>query len=268
MPPDPKPTLADSHCHIDMDAFDADRGEAVARAREAGVEKIVVVGCATGAGGHRRAVEVAEEFGLLAAAGFHPHDAKEATEPLLDEIEGWAAAGRIRAIGEIGLDFHYNHSPADTQRLVFRDQIRRARRAGVPVVVHTRAADDETASILEEEGAGETGGVIHCFSGGHSLAQRALALGFYLSFSGILTFPKADVIREVAREAPLDRILVETDSPFLAPKPFRGKRNEPAYVVEVARALAELRGVTTSEIAAATRRNLDAFLAPRVPSRV
>lgn len=268
MPPDARLAFADSHCHIDMDAFDEDRAAAVERARAAGVEHMVVVGCATVDGGHRRALAVAEQFGLWAAAGFHPHDAKEANEPMLDEIEGWARDGRIQSIGEIGLDFHYNHSPQDTQVKVFRDQIGRAKRAGVPIVVHTRNADDETARILEEEKAGETGGVIHCFSGGHDLAKRSLALGFYLSFSGILTFAKADVIRAVARDAPADRILVETDSPFLAPRPHRGKRNEPAMVVDVARALAELRGESLEEVASFTKRNLERFLARRSSSGV
>ena len=148
------------------------------------------------------------------------------------------------AIGEIGLDFHYDHSPRDVQREVFRRQIRLAREVGLPIVVHTREADDETADILEEEGAAEAGGVIHCFTGGLELARRALALGFLISFSGIVAFPRAEVIQQVAREVPVDRLLVETDAPFLAPPPHRGKRNEPAFVVEVARKVAALRGTT------------------------
>lgn len=263
-----KLTYADSHCHIDMEAFDQDRAAVVERARDAGVEQIVVVGCADADGGHRRALAVAEEFGLLAVAGVHPHDAKVADEAILGEIEGWAGTGRIKAIGEIGLDFHYNYSPPDTQREVFRRQIRMARRARVPIVVHTRRADEETARILEEESAQETGGVIHCFTGGHELARRTLGLGFYLSFSGILTFPRAETIREVAKAAPIDRILVETDAPFLAPKPHRGKRNEPAMVVEVARALALLRGESLETVARATVRNLDTVLVRVARSRV
>lgn len=255
-----KLTYADSHCHIDMDAFDADRAAVVERARAAGVDQILVVGCADPDGGHRRALQVAEEFALPVAAGVHAHDAKHADDAMLAEIETWAKERRVAAVGEIGLDFHYNYSPPDTQRDVFRRQIRIARGAQVPVIIHTRNADDETARILEDERADETGGIIHCFTGGHDLARRALALGFYLSFSGILTFPKADIIREVARTAPRDRLLVETDAPFLAPKPHRGKRNEPAFVVHVASALAELRGESVATIAAATSANLRAFL--------
>ena len=142
------------------------------------------------------------------------------------------------AIGEIGLDFHYDHSPREVQREVFRRQIRLAREVGLPVVVHTREADDETVEILEQEGAGEAGGVIHCFTGGLELARRALALGFCLSFSGIVAFPRAETIQQVARECPEDRLLIETDAPFLAPPPHRGKRNEPAFVVEVGRRVA------------------------------
>jgi TatD DNase family protein len=159
------------------------------------------------------------------------------------------------AIGEIGLDFHYDYSPRDTQRAVFRRQIRLAREAGLPIVVHTREADDETAAILEDDGARETGGVIHCFTGGHELARRALALGFLISFSGILAFPRSDVIQQVAAQVPEDRLLVETDAPFLAPPPHRGKRNEPAFVVEVARKLASLRGASEQAIGEAARRN-------------
>jgi TatD DNase family protein len=155
------------------------------------------------------------------------------------------------AIGEIGLDFHYDHSPRPVQREVFRRQVRLAREVGLPIIIHTREADDETADLLEAEGAGETGGVIHCFTGGHDLARRALALGFYVSFSGIVAFPRAEVIQQVARTVPLDRLLVETDAPFLAPPPHRGKRNEPAFVADVARKVAELRGEPVAEVGAA-----------------
>jgi TatD DNase family protein len=159
------------------------------------------------------------------------------------------------AIGEIGLDFHYDYSPRETQREVFRRQIRLARDLGLPIVVHSREADDETAGILEEEGARETGGVIHCFTGGLELARRSLDLGLLISFSGILAFPRSEVIQQVAREVPEDRLLVETDAPFLAPPPHRGKRNEPAFVVEVARKLAALRGVSEQALADAAQRN-------------
>jgi TatD DNase family protein len=248
-------SLIDSHCHLDMPEFDADREAVVARAREAGVVGMLVVGGVDGQGGERRALEVAGRYGFAASAGVHPHEARIADERVLDSLAGLAREGRIAAIGEIGLDFHYDHSPREVQREVFRRQIRIARESGLPVIVHTREADLETSAILEEEGAGETGGVIHCFTGGLELARRALALGFSLSFSGILAFPRAETIQQVAREAPLDRILVETDAPFLAPPPHRGKRNEPAFVVEVARKLAALRGATSEEIGKATREN-------------
>jgi TatD DNase family protein len=166
-----------------------------------------------------------------------------------------AAGGRIVALGELGLDFHYDYSPREVQREVFRRQLRLAREVGLPVIVHTREADEETATILEEEAANETGGVIHCFTGTEDLARRALALGFYISFSGIVAFPRAEVIQQVARTVPEDRLLVETDSPFLAPPPHRGKRNEPAFVVEVARTVARLRDVPLERVGRAGEEN-------------
>jgi TatD DNase family protein len=247
--------LADSHCHLDMPQFDADRDEVVARAREAGVEDLLIVGGVDAEAGHLRALKVADELGVPVSAGVHPHEAKLADEGVYDELRGLARDGRVAAIGEIGLDFHYDHSPRDVQREAFRRQVRLAREVGLPIIIHTREADEETARLLEEERAGDCGGVIHCFTGGQELARRALALGFYVSFSGILAFPRAEVIQSVAREVPLDRLLIETDSPFLAPPPHRGKRNEPAFVVEVARKLAQLRGATVEAVGAAARDN-------------
>ncbi|HEY2945031.1 MAG TPA: TatD family hydrolase [Vicinamibacteria bacterium] len=254
---EPKLTLVDSHSHIDMPAFDHDREAAVARAREAGVIDMLVVGGVDEQDGHRRALRVADGLGLPVSAGIHPHEAKLATEAIYDELRGLAREGRIVAVGEIGLDFHYDYSPRDVQREVFRRQVRLAREVGLPVIIHTREADEETAAILEEEGAMETGGVIHCFTGGEELARRALALGFYVSFSGIVAFPRSETIQAVARTLPEDRLLVETDSPFLAPPPHRGKRNEPAFVVEVARQVAGLRGDILEAVGAASRRNFE-----------
>jgi TatD DNase family protein len=234
-----------------MPQFDADRAEVVARARAAGLTTMLIVGGVDEEAGHRRALRVADELGLPASAGIHPHEARLATDEVYEELRGLARDGRIVALGELGLDFHYDHSPRDVQREVFRRQLRLAREVGLPVIIHTREADEETCGILEEERAGETGGVIHCFTGGHELARRALALGFYLSFSGIVAFPRAEVIQEVARTTPADRLLVETDSPFLAPPPHRGKRNEPAFVVEVARTVARLRGTSAEAVGAA-----------------
>jgi TatD DNase family protein len=247
--------MIDSHCHIDMPQFDADRDEVVARAREAGLAEMLIVGEVDEGQALERSLRVAETYRLPATAGVHPHQARLAEDAHWDEIAGLAREGRIVAIGEIGLDFHYDHSPRETQREVFRRQIRLARDVGLPIVVHTREADDETALILEAEGAREAGGVIHCFTGGLELARRSLDLGLLISFSGILAFPRAEVIQQVAREVPEDRLLVETDAPFLAPPPHRGKRNEPAFVVEVARKLAALRGVSERALAEAAQRN-------------
>jgi TatD DNase family protein len=253
--PEPRLTLVDSHCHIDMAQFDADRDAVLARAREAGVETLLVVGGVDEENGHRRALNVAGALGLPVSAGIHPHEARLANDAVYDELRRLAREGRIAAIGEIGLDFHYDHSPRPQQREAFRTQIRLAREVGLPIIVHTREADEETAALLEAESAQETGGVIHCFSGGPELARRALAIGFHISFSGIVAFPRAQVIQEVARRLPKQRLLIETDAPFLAPPPHRGKRNEPAFVVEVARKLAELRGESLAEVGSVARDN-------------
>ncbi len=248
-------SLVDSHCHLDMTDFDADRDAVVERARAAGVVEMLVVGGVDERAGHRRAVEVAARYGLPASAGLHPHEAKLADERIYDELRALARDQRIVAIGEVGLDFHYDHSPRPVQREAFRRQLRLAREVGLPVIVHTREADAETIEILEQEKVSDTGGVVHCFTGGLELARRALGLGLHLSFSGIVTFPRSATIQQVARECPGDRLLVETDAPFLAPPPHRGKRNEPAFVVEVARRVAELRGTTPAAVGAIAEAN-------------
>ena len=251
--------FVDSHAHIDGEEFDADRDEVVARAREAGVGAILNVG--TGdphAGNFERAVAVALKYeGVYAAAGVHPHDARlydEAAERRLLEIV--RRGPPVVAWGEIGLDYHYDHSPRDVQRTVFAAQLRLARAEGLPVIIHTREADEETAEILraelKEAGAG---GVMHCFGGGPALAETALELGFMISFAGNVTFKKAENLREVARTVPPERLLVETDCPYLAPVPLRGRRNEPAFVVETARFLADLRGVEPEELGRVTSEN-------------
>ena len=250
-----KLTLVDSHLHLDMPQFDADRDEVVARAREAGLAEMLVVGGVDEEDGHRRALRVAESYGLPATAGLHPHEARLGSEVIYDELRALAREGRIVAVGEIGLDFHYDHSPREAQREAFRRQVRLAREVGLPIVVHTREADAETVEVLEGEGAAEVGGVIHCFTGGLELARRALGLGFLISFSGVVAFPRAAVIQQAAREVPGDRLLVETDAPYLAPPPHRGKRNEPAFVVEVARKVAELRGATAEAVGRLACRN-------------
>jgi TatD DNase family protein len=250
--------FVDSHAHIDGEEFEADRDEVVARARGAGVRAILNVGTGDPHGGNfERAVAVAERYeGVYASVGVHPHDARlydEAAERLLLEF---IRGRRVVAVGEIGLDYHYDNSPRDVQREVFARQLRLARAEGLPVIIHSRDADEETLEILRTEYEGtERGGVMHCFGGGPALAEGALALGFYISFAGNVTFKKADALREVARTVPLERLLVETDCPYLAPVPHRGRRNEPAYVVETARFLAELRGVRDEELGRTTSEN-------------
>jgi len=252
---DPRPFLIDSHSHIGDADFDADREAVVARAREAGVETILVVGVMDGRGSHTRALDSAQQFGLPCAVGVHPHEARLGSEADFQELADLAVGRRIVAVGEIGLDFHYDHSPRDVQSQVFARQIRLARELRLPIIVHTREADPETLAILQAEHAGEVGGVIHCFIGGPELAQRTLELGFHISFSGILTFPRAEGLRAIAREVPLDRLLIETDAPYLAPPPHRGRRNEPAFVRRVAETLAQCRGCSVAELAQATADN-------------
>jgi TatD DNase family protein len=259
--------VIDSHCHIDVADFDHDREEVVGRAREAGLAEMLVIGGVDEEGGLRRALAVAERFVLPATGGLHPHEARLWDERVDRDLRALGREGRIVAVGEIGLDFHYDHSPRSAQREAFRRQIRLARDVGLPVVVHTREADEETATILEEEGAAEVGGVIHCFTGSLDLARRALVMGFLISFSGIVAFPRAGVIQQVAREVPDDRLLVETDAPYLAPPPHRGKRNEPAFVVDVARHVAALRGTEAEAVGGLARRNYARlFRRPLVPA--
>ena len=251
--------FVDSHAHIDGEEYDADRDEVVARAREAGVCAILNVG--TGdphSGSLERAVETAERYaGVYAAVGVHPHDARlfdDAAEERLISLT--TKSPRVIAWGEIGLDFHYDNSPREVQREVFARQLRLARRAGLPVVIHTREADEETIEVLRAEWS-DAGlpGIIHCFGGEQPLADGALELGFYISFAGNLTFKKAEPLRDVARKIPPARLLVETDCPYLTPVPFRGRRNEPAHVVETARCLAELHGVGVEEMGRLTAEN-------------
>lgn len=249
----------DSHCHIDGPEYDADRDEVIARARDAGVTTMLNVG--TGdpySGAFERAVELAEQHQeVYAAVGVHPHDAKlfddAAEQRLADLVKG---SKRVVAWGEIGLDYHYDHSPRDVQRTVFQRQLKLARELNLPVIIHSREADEDTVSILREELSGyERAGVLHCFGGSLPMALAALDLGFYVSFAGNLTFKKAEDLREIARQLPLERLMIETDCPYLTPVPFRGKRNEPARVVETAGCLAMLHDKDVSEVARVTREN-------------
>jgi TatD DNase family protein len=249
----------DSHCHIDGPEFDADREDVIARAHNAGVDTMLNVG--TGdphSGAFERAVALAERHEeIYAAIGVHPHDAKlfdDAAERLLLSLV--EQSKRVIAWGEIGLDYHYDHSPRETQREVFRRQLRLARGQNLPVVIHSRDADDDTIAILREELSDyDRAGVLHCFGGSLAMAQAAIELGFFVSFAGSLTFKKADNLRDVAVQLPLDRLLIETDCPYLTPVPFRGQRNEPARVVETARCLAEILGKEVEEIGGVTSEN-------------
>jgi TatD DNase family protein len=255
--------FVDSHAHIDGEAFDADRDEVVARAREAGVVAILNVGTGDPHGGElERAVRVAEQYeGVYAAVGVHPHDARLFDERAAERVYELAArGGRVIAWGEIGLDYHYDNSPREVQREVFARQLRLARELNLPVVIHTREADDDTVATLRAElGGAGVGGIMHCFSGGYEMAAAVIELGFMISFAGNVTFKNAGALRDVARRVPLERLLVETDCPFLTPVPFRGRRNEPARVVETARSLAELHGVEVSEFGRITTGNFHRF---------
>jgi TatD DNase family protein len=249
----------DSHCHIDGPEYDADREDVIARAHDAGVDTMLNVG--TGdphSGAFERAVALADKHEeVYAAVGVHPHDAKlfdDAAERLLLSLV--EQSKRVIAWGEIGLDYHYDHSPRETQREVFRHQLRLARGQKLPVVIHSRDADEDTIGILREELSGyERAGVLHCFGGSLAMAQEAIELGFFISFAGNLTFKKADNLRDVAVHLPLDRLLIETDCPYLTPVPFRGKRNEPSRVIETAGCLAEIHGKEAEEIGQLTSEN-------------
>lgn len=257
--------FVDSHCHVDGAEFDADRAEVLKRAENAGVKMMLVVG--TGepdSGNFERAVELAESNeNIFAAVGVHPHDAKSfdkgAENYLIDLAK---SSKKIVAWGEIGLDFYYDNSPREIQKQVFSRQIRIAKDLNLPVIIHSRAADDETVEILTEECARENfrGGVMHCFGGTAEMAERLLNIGFLISFAGNVTFKKAENLREAARVVPLGKLLIETDAPYLAPVPVRGKRNEPAFVVHTARFLADFYGIELEELANRTTRNfLDFF---------
>jgi TatD DNase family protein len=249
--------LVDSHCHLDDEKFAADRDATIARAREAGVERMMAIGTGDGPPDLEAAVRLARahEF-IYATVGVHPHDAAKATPETFDRLAELAREPKVLAIGEIGLDYHYDFSPRDVQRGVFARQLQLAAHARKPIVIHTREAWDETLALIREHGL-PFGGIMHCFTGGAKEAGQALELGFHLSFGGILTFPRADDIRQAAARTPEDRLLIETDSPYLAPVPHRGKRNEPAFLAETARRLAELRGVAPEDIARATASNFD-----------
>ncbi len=234
--------LIDTHTHLDDPRYDGDRDAMITRAREAGVTTLITIGCDLTTS--RAAIGLAERYPFVyASVGVHPHEVKRIDDAWYDELRKLAKHEKVAAYGEIGLDYHYNHSSPQEQRKRFREQIRLAAELRLPVIIHTREAQEDTIAILREEKASEVGGVFHCFSGDAWLAKDALDLGFYLSFSGILTFQNATMLRDIAKTVPLDRLLIETDCPYLTPVPHRGKRNEPAYVRYVAEKLTELIGL-------------------------
>lgn len=249
--------FTDSHAHLDDARFEEDRAAVLERARQAGVERILAIASGITAAECEKTLRLAGQHDFLwAAVGVHPHEAGHASEELLAELERLAANPRVLAWGEIGLDYHYDHSARDIQEAVFRQQLQRARALKLPVIIHCREAWDDCLRILGEEWAGSgLGGILHCFSGDAEVARRALDWGFLISFAGNATFLRADNLRAAARGVPLEALLIETDCPYLAPQSVRGQRNEPAFVVEVAATLAGLHGLSREEMGARTSEN-------------
>ena len=247
--------LVDSHCHLDFDVFDEDRQETIQRARDAGVATMVTI-CTHVTRFNRIRAIAAADANIWCTVGIHPHQAEEEPVVSVEDLVNRAAHPKVVGIGETGLDYYYDNSPRDLQQTSFRTHVAAARETGLPLIVHTRDADDDMADILEEEmGKGAFPGVLHCFSSGRRLAERALDIGFYISLSGIVTFKNAQDLRDIAQDVPVDRILVETDSPFLAPIPNRGKRNEPSFVVDTAAKVAELKGLDNDALSMASTEN-------------
>lgn len=269
--------LVDSHAHLEGPRFDADRAEMLERARAAGLAAILAIGSGTGPGSLDCAIRIAEQHDwIYASIGIHPHEAKLAGESDYQELESLARHPRVIGFGEIGLDYYYDHSPREVQQQVFIRQMEIARAAKLPIIIHCRpsansenAWDDTLRLIGEHWSSSGLGGVLHCFAGEQRHAVAALDMNFMISFAGNVTFPKADNIREAAASVPLDRMFVETDSPFLAPIPYRGKRNEPAFVAHTAKKIAELRGKNPEEIGEITAANFFRFFKlPIVQSRL
>jgi TatD DNase family protein len=249
-------TVIDSHCHLDYKGNVEEREAAIVRAREAGVSCMITVESKSSVVACEKTVAIARAHDdIFAVIGYHPHDARLLDDAALSALAEMARDPKVVAIGETGLDYHYDNSPREQQRDAFRAFLRLARSLDLPVVVHTREAEEDTLAILREEPLGPAGGVIHCFTGTLPMAEACVELGFHVSFSGIVTFKNAEEIAEAAKRVPLDRLLVETDAPFLAPIPHRGRKNEPAWVVHVAEHVATLRGLSYDEVARATSAN-------------
>jgi TatD DNase family protein len=264
---DQRPIFVDSHAHLDGEQFDSDREQVIARAREAGIDTILAIGSGTGPGSLDCAIQLAEQHEFIyATIGIHPHEAKLARDTDFEEMAQLAKRPKVIAWGEIGLDYFYDHSPRDIQQQVFVKQMEMAKTAKLPIIIHCRPSDnsddawEDCLNLLHEYWAPNgLGGILHCFTGAWGYAKRALDMGFMISFAGNVTFPKAHQIREAARQVPLDRILIETDSPFLAPVPHRGKRNEPSFVKESARQIGEVRGLSTDAVGLQTAKNFYRF---------
>jgi TatD DNase family protein len=264
---DQRPIFVDSHAHLETERFEADREQVIARAREAGIETILAIGSGTGPGSLDCAIRLAEQHDFIyATIGIHPHEAKLARDADFEEMAQLATRPKVIAWGEIGLDYFYDHSPRDVQQRVFVKQMDMAKNAKLPIVIHCRPSDqsddawEDCLKLLGEHWTPSgLGGVLHCFTGTWDHAKRALDMGFMISFAGNVTFPKAQQIRDAAREVPLDRMLIETDSPFLAPVPHRGKRNEPSFVKEAARQIGEIRSLSTEAIGFQTANNFYRF---------
>jgi TatD DNase family protein len=255
-------SLIDSHCHLDSAEFNDDRDAAIERAIAAGLEHMMAIGTGNGPPDLEAGVRLADKHAAFyATVGIHPHDAAKAGPDDLKHLTDLLSHPKVLAVGEIGLDYHYDFSPRDVQKSVFIEQMGIAAHAGKPIVIHTREAWEDTLALIEQHWTPHgIGGIMHCFSGGPEESRRAIDLGFYLSFGGIVTFPKALAVQEAAKWAPRDRILIETDAPYLAPVPKRGKRNEPALIVHTARKLAELRGESYEQVCAATSKNFRRLL--------
>jgi TatD DNase family protein len=260
--------FVDSHAHLDGKQFDSDREQVISRARDAGVETIVAIGNGDGPGSLDCGIRLAEKFDFMyATVGIHPHEAQLATDADFAELERLARRPRVIAWGEIGLDYFYDHSPRELQQQVFVRQMELAREVRLPIIIHCRPSANNSEDAWEDclrligqhWAPSGLGGILHCFTGSWTHAKRALDMGFMISFAGNVTFPKAQPIRDAAKEVPVDRMLIETDSPYLAPVPYRGKRNEPAFVKETARQIGELRGLSMEQVGEQTTANFHRF---------
>ncbi|HHV46238.1 MAG TPA: TatD family hydrolase [Tissierellia bacterium] len=246
--------LIDSHAHLDDERFDKDRDSIIKSLRESGIELVINPGADVGSS--IKAVALSEKYdNIYAAVGVHPHDAKDMDENTIELLRSFSKREKVVAIGEIGLDYYYDNSPRDIQKKWFREQLRLAKEVGLPVIIHSRDAAGDTFDIIKEAQDGTLRGVLHCYSGSVEMAMEYVKLGFYISLAGPVTFKNARVSKEVAKAVPIDRLLIETDSPYLAPEPYRGRRNEPIYVRYVAGAIAEIRDMTFEELAKKTAEN-------------